>query len=198
MGRDETFKQQERRLKEYEMVSNRNLEKQDTQLGYRDMNTRFLNAEKQELENRKNADVNKIMEAHAQKKKQIESAWHTNTTNSVKELKKRAPKKGSEKTAAYYAGYSMKDLEVFLKNSDRGGNSDEFNDVATDLELYNRVMDSADAREGMGLLLQLKESCSKYLTTRKSPVTSNGKIRKAIISQLSQKVETELEKQRND
>ena len=198
MGRDETFKQQERRLKEYEMISNRNREKQDTQLGYRDMNTRFLNAERQELEGKSIDEVGKVMEAHALKKKQIETAWHANTTNSMKELKKRAPKKGSEKTAEYYAGYSMKELEVFLKNNDRGGNSDEFNDVATDLELYNRVMDSADAREGMGLLLQLKESCSKYLTTRKSPVTSKGKIRRAIISQLSQKVNTELEKQRND
>ena len=198
MGRDETFKQKERRLKEYEVISNRNREKQDTQLGYRDMNTRFLNAERQELERKSIDEVGKVMEAHALKKKQIETAWHANTTNSMKELKKRAPKKGSEKTAEYYAGYSMKELEVFLKNNDRGGNSDEFNDVATDLELYNRVMDSADAREGMGLLLQLKESCSKYLTTRKSPITSKGKIRRAIISQLSQKVNTELEKQRND
>jgi len=198
MGRDETFIQKERRLKEYEMISNRNKTKDATQLGYRDMNTRFLNAEKHDLQERKGVEIQKVVEAHEQKKKQIESAWHANTTALVKDLKKRAPKKSSEKSAAYYAGYSLKELETFLKNSDRGGNSDEFNNVATDLELYNRVMDSTDAREGMGLLTQLKESCSKYLETRKSPVTSKGKIRRAIISQLSQKVNAELEKQKND
>ncbi|MBQ9871311.1 MAG: hypothetical protein IJM27_05205 [Eubacterium sp.] len=198
MGREESFKQKEQRLKEYEHISNRNLQKDETQLGYRDMNARFLNAEKEALGKQEGVNLNKVMEAHEQKKKQIEAAWHANTTNAVKSLKKQAPKKGSEKNADYYAAYSLKDLEVFLKNSDRGGNSDEFNAVATDLELYNRVMDSADPIEGMGLLKLLKESCDEYLRTRKSPASTKGKVRKAIITQVSRKVETELERQRDE
>lgn len=197
MCNDHTFKQKEQRLKEYEMVSNRNLQKNDTVLGYRDMHTRFLNAEIEQL-SKENADIEKVKDAHKQRKLAIESAWHKNTTESVKDLKKRAPKKGSEKEAKYYASYSMKDLEVFLKNNDRGGNSDEYNAVATDLELYNRVMDSSDAVEGMGLLKHLKESCDNYLSTRKSPISSKGKIRKAIITSLSEKVNVELERQRDE
>ncbi len=198
MCNDGTFKQKEQRLREYEMISNRHMEKDDTQLAYRDMNSRFLNAERKHLEKQEGVDLNKVREAHEMRKLQIEAAWHAKTTNVVKGLKQRAPKKNSEKSAEYYAAYSLKDLEAFLKNSDRGGNSDEYNAVATDLELYNRVMDSADAKEGMGLLKRLKESCDEYLRTRKNPVSSKGKVRKAIITQLSRKVETELAQQRDD
>ena len=198
MCNDRTFKQKEQRLKEYEMVSNRNLQQDDTELGYRDMNTRFLNAEIEHLSSKENVDINKVREDHIRKKNAIESAWHKNSAASVMNLKKRAPKKGSEKEARYYSGYGLKDLEVFLKNSDRGGNSDEYNAVATDLELYNRIMDSSDAVEGMGLLKRLKESCDHYLSTRKNPVTSKGKIRKAIITSLSEKVNVELVRQREE
>ncbi len=196
MGPEETYIQKEQKLKEYESISKRQTEN-DTELAYRDMNTRFLNAEREHLEKAEDEKRNAIMEAHKQKKLKIEAAWHKNTTEKVKDLKKRAPKKGSEKSPEYYAGYSMKELEVFLKNNDRGGNSDEYNAVATDLELFNRVMDSADAREGMGLLLKLKESCDNYLKSR-SPFSSSGKIRKAIISQVSIKVNAELDRQRED
>ena len=198
MGRDESFVQKERRLKEYEKISSRNMQKEDTQLGYRDMNTRFLNAEKQHLEKNDNGNINQVMEAHRQKKMQIEAAWHKNTTGAVKDLKKRAPKKGSEKSAKFYEGYSLKDLETFLKNSDRGGNSDEYNAVATDLELYNRMQGNTEAKEDMTRLTRLKESCDNYLHTRNNPVSSKGKIRKAIITQVSLKVNAELEKQRDE
>ena len=198
MCKNHSFIQKEQRLKEYEMVSNRNLQQDDTKLGYRDMNTRFLNAEMEHLSHRQDVDIDQVRQAHIEKKLAIESAWHRNTTESVKDLKKRAPKKGSEKEAKYYAGYGMKELEVFLKNSDRGGNSDEYNAVATDLELYNRVMDNSDAVEGMGLLKRLKESCDNYLNTRKNPITSKGKVRKAIITTLSDKVNAELVRQRDE
>jgi hypothetical protein len=196
MGPEETYKQKEQKLKEYESISKQQ-KGNDTELAYRDMNTRFLNAEREQLETTDSKRLNAVMEAHKQQKLKIEAAWHKNTTEKMKDLKQRAPKKGSEKTAEYYAGYSMKELEVFLKNNDRGGNSDEYNAVATDLELLNRVMDSADAREGMGLLLRLKESCDNYLKSR-SPFSSSGKIRKAIIAQVSIKVNAELDRQRDD
>ena len=198
MGRDESFLQKDRRLKEYEKISDRNLQKEDTQLGYRDMNTRFLNAEKQHLEKKDSGSINQVMEAHRQKKLQIEAAWHKNTTGAVKELKRQAPKKGNVKSSKYYEGYSLKDLEVFLKNSDRGGNSDEYNAVATDLELYNRMQGKTEAKEDMTRLTRLKESCDNYLQTRKNPVSSKGNIRKAIIKQLSIKVNAELERQRDE
>ena len=199
MGRDSGFKQAEQQLKEYEILSKHQAE-QDTELGYRDMNIRFLAAEKEELERKNEEDekIRQITEAHLKKKRQIESVWHQNTTEKVKNLKKRAPKKGSEKSAKYYEGYSLKELEIFLKNNDRGGNSDEYNAVATDLELYNRVMDNAEAREGLKLLLRIQESCNNYISTRKNPISSNGKIRKAIISQISQKVNTEITRQREE
>ncbi|MBR6172615.1 MAG: hypothetical protein IKQ49_05530 [Eubacterium sp.] len=197
MGNEMGFKQAEQQLKEYEVIS-RNKNVQDTELGYRDMNSRFLQAEKEEMKRKMTGQdqISRITEAHLEKKRQIESAWHQNTTRQVTELKKKAPKKGSEKSANFYQGYSLKELETFLKNNDRGGNSDEFNSVTTDLELYNRVMDTADAREGLKLLLRIQESCEKYISTRKSPISSKGKIRKAIITQVSQKVNTEITSQR--
>ena len=197
MSKEMEFRQTEQQLKEYEVIS-RKQNAQETELGYRDMNTRFLNAEKAEMEKKYETQdkISRITEAHQQKKRQIEAAWHQNTTQQVGELKKRAPKKGSEKTAEYYAGYNLKELEIFLKNSDRGGNSDEFNSVTTDLELYNRIMENAEAREGLKLLLRIQESCDKYISTRKSPISSKGKIRKAIISQVSQKVNAEIALQR--
>ena len=198
MGREnESFVQKERQLKEYEMISGRQKEN-DTRLAYRDMNIRFLSAEKEHLSDNDKVDISRIEAAHKEKKLQFEAVWHKNTTQKVRELKQKAPKKGSEKTAEYYAGYQLKELEVFLKNNDRGGNSDEYNAVATDLELYNRVMESADAREGLELLLRLQESCNHYLSTRTKPFTSAGKIRRAIISQVSFKVEDALRLQRDD
>ena len=190
------FEYEDKRLKEYEAFANRNITKDETVLGYRDMNSRFLDAEKLEFRGSlRQEEYNKRKTEHEKRKKDIESAWHKNTKNRVKDLKK--GNRGNVKSPDYYQRYSLKELEYFLKNNDRGGNSAEYNSVATDLELYNRIAVGDKEVEGLGLLERLKESCQHYIDSR-NPTFTSGKIRKAIITQLSIKVNAEIEKQRNE
>ncbi len=190
------FQREESKAKEYESLANATKEVNITESAYRDMNSRYLDAEKRVLQANEREDVTK---KHLERKKEIERLWHQNTTEKKKELENRADKKHSTTDAAYYATFSLKELEVFIKNSDRGGNSKEYNNVATDLEVYNRVMsnEQAEENEGLKLLTNLKESCNTYLTTRKKTIwrTGTGKMRRAIIEQISIQVQEKINAQ---
>ena len=189
------FQFEDQRLKEYESVSDTQMtDENDTRLAYRDMHKRFLKAEEAAM----SADEYALAkEKHEERKKQIEAAWHSNTTARVRELKQGNQSTKSEKDPAYYERFNMKELETFIKNNDRGGNSEDYNAVATDLELLNRVMSTDNQSEAYGLLKRLKESCDYYIE-KKNPTFKSGKIRKAIITQISRKVNAELEKRRDE
>ncbi len=190
------YKLEDERLKEYELISKRNITENNTDLGYRTLNTRFLKMEEKIL-NKSDLQIKK--EAHEQLKKDLEAAWQTNTAQKVAELETQAGHHISNKKKAYYERFSLQEMEAFIKNSERGGNSNEYNDVATDLELYNRVMTSStDSNEGLTLLFRIQESCKEYLRTRKHPLSGTGRIRKAIIGAISDKVKAKLDQAQDD
>ena len=117
------------------------------------------------------------------------------TKRSLRRMRSRS---WNKKSRAYYRGYNLEELEIFLKNSDRGGNSEEYNNVATELELYNRIMEKGNSLEGLAVLMRLKDRTDKYISSRKSPMTTNGKIRKAIISVISEKVSEKLVQEKDE
>ncbi len=181
---------EEKRLKEYELNVQREEGKETTDLGYRDMNKRFLNLEQQTMFSPEAWEEKK--KAHETRKDELEKKWHRLTEDRKKELDKSGNKNFSDKEAGYYENFSLKEMEVFLKNSDRGGNSPEFNSVATDLELYNVISDQGDTFELINLLSRLKESCDEYIRTRTTYRTPKGKRRRAMILQVQSKVESLL------
>lgn len=183
-------KLEDEKLKEYELISHRNQDENKTDLGYRILHTRFRNAEQQDLNK---SELQKKIEKYHTMKEKLEKAWHDDTGKKVAKLQTRANKEVSNKHRAYYRSFSLKEMEVFIKNSDRGGNSDEYNDVATDLELYNRVTESSDRNEQLTLLFRIRESCQKYLRGHKHPLTGTGRIRKAIINSINDKVNARLD-----
>ncbi|MCR5487148.1 MAG: hypothetical protein K6F35_06415 [Lachnospiraceae bacterium] len=194
MPDDELYKKKNMEVLQYEATGNANLQKDQTELAYRSLNSGFFNLE---MERRKGAELSDWKKKHEDKKKEIEEAWHRNTETEYNALSKRAAA-NNKKSRAYYRGFSLKELEVFIKNSDRGGNSDHFNNVATELELYNRIMDNGNPLEGFGILMRLKDRADEYTSSRKSPNTTKGKIRKAIISVISEKATELIEQQKNE
>ncbi|MCR5410694.1 MAG: hypothetical protein K6E90_06920 [Lachnospiraceae bacterium] len=194
MSDDRLYEQKDKQLTRFEIVGNANLQQDRTELAYRDLNSGFFNLEKGKHQGQKLKDWE---EAHKERKREIETAWHQNTATEVTELSRRASAT-NKKSRAYYRGYSLEELEVFVKNSDRGGNSNEYNNVATELELYNRIMRNGNKLEGLSILLRLKENAHEYIRTRRSPNSTKGKIRKAIISVISEKVDVLVEQQQNE
>ncbi len=197
MDNNKLFAQEDDRLKHYEISSQRQMEQEDgTELGYRYVNTRFLNMEKDATEATQWA---KKAEAHMARKNNLEAAWHANTTEKVADLEKKATSR-NKKDKAYYQAFSLKELEIFLKNSDRGGNSETYNNVVTDLELYNRLSEQVNPNESYTLLTRLADSCRIYMREHNKIFmwTSKGKIRKAMISQLTDKVNVLLNERRTE
>ncbi len=174
--------------------------KEDYSLGYRFLNQRVLNMEKtivgeKGVEQTLKAELAVKAQNYSAKKKSIEDYWHKNTATRMAALNKKAPQNASSKTREYYKGFSLQEMEDFIKNSDRGGNSLEYNSVATDLELFNRItqMKPQDANEEFTQLKRLQESCDHYLKTRrKSPWGPSGKRRRAMIEHISEKVDLEI------
>ena len=187
------FKEKDAQLKSFEYTANADLQQNQTELAYRDLNSSFFNLDK---ERHKNKELDDWKRAHKEKKTAIELAWHQNAEAQYKELTKGAT--GNKKSRTYYRNYSLKELEIFIKQSDRGGNSDEYNNVATNLELYNRIMEKGNPLEGFGILLRLKENADIYVGSRNSPSSTKGKIRKAIISVIAEKTAKLVEEQRNE
>ena len=189
-----TYSNEKQRLSEYELIKVEQGNEEENKLAYRELNTRFINMERQYLDK---DEFQKKIDSYKETKKNIEDSWHKNTSVKVKALEK-SVKGGNKKKKEYYRNFSLEQIELFIKNSDRGGNSEEYNNVATDLELYNRVKRLGDGNESLTLLKRLKESCDTYLSSRKkSPKTTNGKIRRAIIEQISDKVEAMLDENLN-
>lgn len=193
---NEFVKQEQMKISLFEATANRDLQENQTELAYKDLNAGYFNMEKKEL---KGMALSTWKEEHAQRKKAIESAWHTKTKTEITDLSKRVGSK-NKKEQAYYRPFSLKELEVFIKNNDRGssdGNSDEYNSVATELELYNRIMEKGNPLEAFGILKKLKASADYYVT-KKSPHSTKGKIRKAMISEIATKATTLLETRREE
>lgn len=158
----------------------------DTDLGYRDMNSRLLNMEKQSV----TADEWRYREArHKTRKLMIEREWHRK--NDVTLYVQIAGQTGRRDTdARYYAPFDLKVLETFLKNSSRGKkeNSGEYNNVVTDLEIYNLMSKDIAAKEKVTLLENLQNSCRTYIS-EKNPFGREGRKRKAMITQVAEQVE---------
>ncbi len=184
---------EEQRAKEFQAAANLHQEEEKTTMGYGDLNRRVRNEEYNEL---KPEVLQQKKKEYEVKKASIEKLWVENTTEKVKALKKKGDKsKGSNTDVNYYDSFSLEELEVFLKHSERASNSEEYNDVVTDLEVYNRVKESEgeDANELMTLLRHLTESCNTYLNGKKKwPWSKTGRIRKAIITNLRNRVVLDL------
>ncbi len=169
---------EDKRLKDYEFIASINGTESGTKLGYFDMNTREL-----EKENKKK---NKKRVSHESQKDTLEKAWVENTSQRAKAIKENANGEDPKKTA-YYKPFSLKEMEVLLKNNDRGGNSAKYNTVATDLELYNSVENAIDDSEKIDLLERLVHSCMEYMGSTFKGFRDQGKIRKAMINSISVK-----------
>ena len=59
-------------------------------------------------------------------------------------------------------------------------------------------MEKGNPLEGFGILLRLKENADAYVGSRRSPSSTKGKIRKAIISVIAEKTAALVEEQRNE
>ncbi len=195
------FEEVQERVHLFETSSEREMTESDTVLGYQHMNNRYLQKEhddvwRDDIKERQREWKEK-KKAHDRRKKEIERAWHNNTRERKTALEAR---KGSNspKENNYYRNYDLKEMEVFIKNSDRGGNSKAYNAVATELELYNHIMNRKDSYkfEGLEVLIRLDENCREYLSSRTNPHTTNGKIRKAIIGTISDKVKALIDEER--
>ena len=164
-----------------------------TQLGYRDMNAQYWESEKGKMSGEEWASRRKL---HEHRKKTIEAEWHENTQEAADGLLSEGNSSFSRKQKEFYGSFSLLQMEVLLKNSDRGGNSDDYNRVATDLELYNVALaynkSGFDQSEKRMLLTNLVGSCSDYIA-KKNPFFSKGKMRKAMIEQVYEQAKKELD-----
>ncbi len=177
-----------------------NPENQFAELGYLDMHSRALNLEQQQdVYTRDAAKWEQRKNEHLQRKREIENYWHTSTAEKKAQLDQRVVENRQRETddrrKAYYDSFSLKELEIFIKNSNINGNSDKFNDVATDLELYNASSEHLEAKEAFELLQRLESSCDIYIRSR-NPWSKDGKRRKAMIEQVRDKVQAEIEERK--
>ena len=197
MGK-EIYAQEKRRVSEINTrLRQENPDNQFAELGYLDMHSRALNLEQQQEEYTLDAAKwEQRKNEHLERKKQIEDYWHTSTAEKKAQLAKRVTdsqqREKDNRRKAYYDSFSLKELEIFIKNSNINGNSDKFNDVATDLELYNASSEHLEAQEAFELLQRLEASCDTYIQSR-NPWSKEGKRRKAMIEQVRDKVRLEIE-----
>ena len=209
LSEEQEYQQQKQQVDVYNR-SYQNMD-EDVEMGYLDMNSRMLELEKSQQIYKDDAEKwKKREEEHDLKKKKIESKWHSMNPNRVLEITNKA--KGDDKDAKYYKDFSLSQLEILIKNSDRNEgkkknknkeedenkdkntiwNSNEFNDVATDLELLNRVGEDWNVAERYQLLSRLSQTSKKYVDKR-HPLSKIGRRRKAMITALNTKVKSEME-----
>lgn len=134
--RKQLFQTENQKLTTYEGLFDAQKSVSKTDLAYRFMNTRFLDLEKSQSTEKEWSD--KLRE-YRQTKKRIEKQWHQNTLTDTAKLSFFGDAEHSNKEKEYYSTFTLEQMEVLIKNHERGGNSDEYNDVVTDLELYNLV-----------------------------------------------------------
>ena len=92
------------------------------------------------------------------------------------------------------------ELEAFIKHSDHGGYSKEYNNVAADLERLNRIVENEGEDSGACVtqLRRLRKSCEKYLKSRsKSSWSTSRKIRRSLVEAVFIKVDAQLFEQTN-
>lgn len=189
---DSVLAKENSRMKNYNYLVKDALGEEEQNVNMEELSYTTLNSRYAGIQEGKNKDT--FAENKAKRKSEIEKIWHTKTSEEAKQL---TEKKGNRTDPDYYSNYSLEQFEVLLKNNDRGGNSDLYNDVVTDLELYNKVKKSGSREELITLSLRLEESCNNYLTKRKPHFTS-GKIRKAIIAKLKETLYTSKETMTTD
>ena len=193
--RNELYREEETRIAKYESdyvdrtVTEQTAEKQKAPV-YRELNTRFLKLESETQHDPQTAQKKKN---YQKRKEEIEAAWHQRMHTKASGLLN-GSNEDDQKNPDHYDSFELVDMEVLLKHNDRGGNSEEYNNVVTDLELYNGVFDKvkSDPDEQMELLLRIRESCNTYISTRKRPFSTKGKIRKAIIQNISKRIGGEI------
>lgn len=184
LTKEQEFQEQKQQIEAYSKIQLNEFE--NIEMGYMDMNSRMLDLEKNQSIYADNAAKWKRRKTeHDERKKQIESKWLTSTNEKAQALKSGV--QGDDKEKEYYRNFGYEQLEILLKNSNNHGNSDKFNDVATDLELLNRVGENWNVAERYKLLTRLSETCKEYIRTR-NPWSREGKRRKAMISALYDKV----------
>lgn len=162
-------------------------------LGYLDMNSRMLQIEKASMKDKTQWSAREA--EHKRRKAKIEDYWHSSTNNAMSRLQEKIPTndKGeaiSRKKQEHYTNFTLKELEIVMKNNKNGKNSQEYNDVATDLELLNALEGNVEVSERLELLERLSESCQKYISTR-NPFTPKGKWRRAMIEHLYSRIQAE-------
>ena len=169
-------------------------------LGYLDMNSRMLQMEEASIQDKRQWSEREA--EHKRRKERIENYWHSSTNDAMRSLQEKIPKneKGeaiSRKNPEHYKNFTLKELEIVMKNNEYGSNSQEYNDVATDLELLNALEGNVEENEKLELLGRLSESCQKYISTR-NPFTPKGKRRKAMIEHLYSRIQAEERKMKQN
>ena len=99
------FKEKDAKLRNFEYTANADLQQNQTELAYRDLNSSFFNLDKERYKGEELANWERT---HKEKKKAIERSWHQNVEAEYRELTKRAS--GNKKSRAYYRNYSLKEL----------------------------------------------------------------------------------------
>ncbi len=185
----ETYDKTNASVFHYETVANQDLQADQSELAYRNLNSNFFNLEKSTITDKNSLKAWETK--HKEIKEAIEREWHRKAA--IKEsdlLKKSTVRDRTDKR--FYGLFTLSEMEVFLKSSDRGGNSDDYNDVATGLELYNRLSQKGETLDSLKILKNLSKSCESYVQ-KKKPTFKSGKTRKAMISALLDKVNAEFQ-----
>ena len=185
----ETYDKTNASVFHYETVANQDLQADQSELAYRNLNSNFFNLEKSTITDKNSLKAWETK--HKETKKAIEREWHQKAALKESDLLKQA-KTRDRTDKKFYESFTLSNMEVFLKSSDRGGNSDDYNDVATGLELYNRLSKKGETLDSLMLLKNLSKSCESYVQ-KKKPTFKSGKTRKAMISALLDKVNAEIQ-----
>ena len=185
----ETYDKTNASVFHYETVANQDLQADQSELAYRNLNSNFFNLEKSTITDKNSLKAWETR--HKEIKKAIEREWHQKAALKESDLLKQA-KTRDRTDKKFYESFTLSNMEVFLKSSDRGGNSDDYNDVATGLELYNRLSQKGETLDSLMLLKNLSKSCESYVQ-KKKPTFKSGKTRKAMISALLDKVKAEIQ-----
>ena len=80
-----TYSNEKQRLSEYELIKVEQGNEEENKLAYRELNTRFINMERQYLDK---DEFQKKIDSYKETKKNIEDSWHKNTSVKVKALEK--------------------------------------------------------------------------------------------------------------
>ena len=92
-------------IQQYELTYNKNLQKDEAELGYRDMNANFLRMEEEQYQGDQSLNWEARKTEHETRKKSIEEKWHKSTSKRAAEITRDAV--GSDCKAAVYLGREL-------------------------------------------------------------------------------------------